>query len=230
MERQLLEHLHGYFSKIEAPTDEEKSILKQLTEALPFFTITHVSRDDLRSKGFDVTGVSDADMESLARKMGSDYCEQLYWNSLEIIASEYIEIPLMRHCPVCESKSFTFDGYLGKYVCSSCGRQWSDNHVLVEFPEESTYFEDEDIGYPCFTSEDNGARYVPEYEYLLHFKKYPTPESLFRPVVWPDSQNYLHNPEGRCEIITADEKALEDFGGSAVWVPVDLLDGKTDER
>jgi hypothetical protein len=230
MERQLLERLHGYFSNIENPTYDERSILAQLTGELPYFRVTTVSRDDFRAKGFDVSGVSDSDMESLAGKMADDYCDQLYWGSLSCIASDYFDIPRMRHCPVCESKSFTFDGCLGKYVCSSCGRQWSDNYVRVEFPEESTQFEDEDIGYPCYNSEDNGARYVPEYEYILHFKKDPAPESLFRPVVWPDSQDYLHHTDDRCEVIMADEKALEDFGGSAVWVPAGLLNGKAKER
>jgi hypothetical protein len=100
----------------------------------------------------------------------------------------------------------------------------------VEFPESGAYFEENDIGYPCYKSQDNGARYIPECNYVHHFGKEPASDKYYRPVVWPKSQNYLHNPEGRCEVIMADEKALSDFGGSAVWVPVDLLDSKTDER
>lgn len=104
------------------------------------------------------------------------------------------------------------------------------NYVLVRFPEDSSYFENEEIGYPCFNSEDNGARYVPEEDYTRHFRKPPAPGSLFRPVVWPESQGYLHCPDPRCEVIIADEKALTDFGSSAVWAPVGLLGSQTEEQ
>ena len=33
-----------------------------------------------------------------------------------------------------------------------------DLYVLVEFPDDTSYFEENDIGYPSFNSEDNGAR------------------------------------------------------------------------
>jgi hypothetical protein len=56
------------------------------------FVITEVSREDLEEIGFDTSKVSDETMERLARKLGDDYCEQLFWTSLEIIA-EYLEIP-----------------------------------------------------------------------------------------------------------------------------------------
>jgi hypothetical protein len=107
-----------------------------------------------------------------------------------------------------------------------CGRKWSDDYVLVQFPEDSSYFENEEIGYPCFNSEDNGARYVPEYDYIRHFQKDPMPESLYKPLCWPESQQYLSHPDSRCEAIIADEKALADFGPAAVWVPMCLLDSK----
>ena len=56
------------------------------------FVITEVSREDLEEIGFDTSEVSDETMERLARKLGDDYCEQLFWTSLEIMA-EYFEIP-----------------------------------------------------------------------------------------------------------------------------------------
>jgi hypothetical protein len=56
------------------------------------FEITSVSREDLEALGFDTSEVSDATMERLASKLGDDYCEQLFWTSLGIIA-EYMEIP-----------------------------------------------------------------------------------------------------------------------------------------
>ena len=56
------------------------------------FVISEVSREDLEELGFDTSEVSDETMERLASKLGDDYCEQLFWTSLDIIA-EYMEIP-----------------------------------------------------------------------------------------------------------------------------------------
>jgi hypothetical protein len=56
------------------------------------FPITSVCRADLESIGFDTRAVDDATLRELAGKMADDYCEQLYWGSLEIIA-EYLKIP-----------------------------------------------------------------------------------------------------------------------------------------
>ena len=56
------------------------------------FVITSVSRDDLEALGYDTSEVSDEKMEYLAKKMANDYCEQLFWSSLDILA-EYLEIP-----------------------------------------------------------------------------------------------------------------------------------------
>lgn len=222
----LLKRLHDYFSKIENPSNDEKSILTGLTGALPYFEVTHVHRDDLRSQGFDVTAVSDANMTRLAKEMESRYCNGSFWEDLEYAASEKSDIPLEQkdNCPVCDSVLFSFDFTLNKFVCQSCNQTWSDSYVLVQFPEDASHFENEDIGFPCFRSDDNGARYVPEYDYLQHYKKAPAPESLFRPVVWPESQNWLHSDDDRREVIMADEKALMKFGGSAVWVPKCLIE------
>jgi len=56
------------------------------------FVITEVSREDLEELGFDTSEVSDETMERLASKLADDYCEQLFWTSLDIIA-EYMKIP-----------------------------------------------------------------------------------------------------------------------------------------
>ncbi|MDR1202692.1 MAG: hypothetical protein LBL58_13850 [Tannerellaceae bacterium] len=58
-----------------------------------FFKITSVSRDDLKEIGFDVSKVDDEVMVRLARRLADDYCEQLFWGSLEIIAEDYCKIP-----------------------------------------------------------------------------------------------------------------------------------------
>jgi hypothetical protein len=56
------------------------------------FVVTRVSREDLEALGYDTSEVSDETMERLASKLGDDYCEQLFWISLDITA-EYLEIP-----------------------------------------------------------------------------------------------------------------------------------------
>jgi hypothetical protein len=103
--------------------------------------------------------------------------------------------------------------------------EMSDTYVLVEFPEDASYFENGDTGYPCFSSKDNGARYVPERHYIHRFRKTPAADKYYRPVMWPESQNWLHRSDARCEVVMADEKALADFGSSEVWVPLSLLNG-----
>ncbi len=57
-----------------------------------YFPVTHTCREDLEGIGFDTSKVDDDTMTRLASKLGDDYCEQLYWSSLPIIA-EYLKIP-----------------------------------------------------------------------------------------------------------------------------------------
>ena len=73
-----------------------------------YFPITSVHRDDLRGVGFDVEKISDDDMKELARKMADDYCEQLFWSSMEIIAGDILGFPKVETkdvtCPECGSE------------------------------------------------------------------------------------------------------------------------------
>ena len=57
------------------------------------FKITSVTREDLESRGFDTTNITDEQMEELARKMCDDYLEQMFWISLDIIAEDIMGIP-----------------------------------------------------------------------------------------------------------------------------------------
>ncbi|MBQ9655934.1 MAG: hypothetical protein IJV38_07925 [Prevotella sp.] len=56
------------------------------------FSISQLSREDLEQQGFDTSNVDDKMMQHLADKLGDDYCEQLFWVSLDIIA-ESMGIP-----------------------------------------------------------------------------------------------------------------------------------------
>lgn len=71
-----------------------------ITESIPgrtfsqeSFCISRLSREDLDSIGFDTSDIDDKTMQKLAEKLGDDYCEQLFWSSLEIIAEEGFNIP-----------------------------------------------------------------------------------------------------------------------------------------
>lgn len=56
------------------------------------FIISTLSRTDLEDLGFDTTNVSDETMESLARKLSDDYCEQMFSISLKIMAEDIFHI------------------------------------------------------------------------------------------------------------------------------------------
>ena len=61
------------------------------------FVISRVHRDDLEAIGFDTSEVDDDTMDELADRMGDDYGNQLFWESLESIA-ETMEIPRRDGC------------------------------------------------------------------------------------------------------------------------------------
>ena len=56
------------------------------------FPITSVCRADLESLGFETRAVDDGTMKELAGKLADDYCDQLFWGSLDVI-SRYLKIP-----------------------------------------------------------------------------------------------------------------------------------------
>jgi hypothetical protein len=129
-------------------------------------------------------------------------------------------------CPKCGSSAIRYDLHANLFHCDECGQTWSDKqYVLVEYPEDASYFEQQEIGYPSWESQDNGARYVPQYDYIRQSGKSPDPAHCYRPVCWPDSQRYFEEtgPDAHCELIQ-DEAALEKFGSSALWVPLRMLD------
>jgi len=59
---------------------------------LDHFPVTYISKDDIIHAFSNnpeikeiVNNLDDADMKHLASKLGGDYCEQLFWESLKII-------------------------------------------------------------------------------------------------------------------------------------------------
>lgn len=53
------------------------------------FFITGVSREDIESRGFDTTGLSDAQMSRFADKMADCYVENYFWDSIDGLACAY---------------------------------------------------------------------------------------------------------------------------------------------
>ena len=182
--------------------------------------------------GFDVRRISAEQMRRLALRITEDYCQsetsagENFWEELEEMA-EALHLPRCPRCPACDHYRTIFDAQENVLRCEVCDQTWHDEeqYVLAEFPDDTSYFEENDIGYLSFGSEDNGARYVPEYDYIRHFQKDPTGNAYYKPLRWPESQPYLF-PDEPNESIDAlnepvqDEKGIADFGEQAVWVPL----------
>lgn len=220
MIQELFDDIKTYFNARENPTEEERRLQQRLSGG--YFPITSVHRDDLHGIGFDVERISDDDMKELAGKMANDYREQLFRESMETIAGDILGFPKVKTrditCPKCGSEKIRYDIHESRFHCEACSQAWDDKlHVLVEFPENASFFEENEIGYPAWGSYDNGARYVPEAEYIRHFGRSPDPQKCYRAVCWPESQQYM-GQEG-CEPVQ-DEKALKEFGTSVYWVPL----------
>lgn len=66
-----------------------------------YFPISRLHRDDIKHLYEDnsnyekicdsVDNLSDQEMEYIARKLGDDYCEQLFWTSLQLIYEEHFQ-------------------------------------------------------------------------------------------------------------------------------------------
>ena len=66
--------------------------VKMINDDRDYYPISSLHIDDLKHSGFDVSTVTEDDMRMLADKLSDDYCEQLFWGSLKIIA-DAIGIP-----------------------------------------------------------------------------------------------------------------------------------------
>ena len=79
-------------------TKKRKQVNRKLVEEKLMdagFVITSVSREDLISKEVGFTreqalAVTDEQMKKIASKLADDYCNQLFWSSLQVIAESVI--------------------------------------------------------------------------------------------------------------------------------------------
>lgn len=60
-----------------------------MTNKKEFFTVSSVSREDLISQGWDAENLDDSTMQNLADKMGESWCDNGYWETLDIMAEHY---------------------------------------------------------------------------------------------------------------------------------------------
>lgn len=223
MVQQILDEMRAYLEAKTLPTEQEQTLLQRLNEG--FFPITSVSRENLQAYGFETRSITDEQMRDLAKKMANDYYEQLFWSSMEIIA-EILEFPQYPRCPVCGWRHVYFNERANMLCCERCGQEWHEHrYVLVGTTENVSYFEKKYIGYPSSGSRNNGARYVPEYDYVTLFRKLPEPDKCFMPLRWPEAQPYLFpdKPDGSLDSLNEpikDDCGIEDFGENAVWVPL----------
>lgn len=125
MNQDLKHRLHSYFSAIENPTAEEKLMKEELEGRLSFFKITSVHRDDLFEAGYNGALADDSQMDTIAGKLSNDYCEQLFWVALPIIA-EYAGVPELRtkECPECNSKLMAYSKDNKEFRCTECNHTW----------------------------------------------------------------------------------------------------------
>ena len=223
MLQQLLDDLRGYFEAKSSLTTQEQELWDRLKKA--DYPILGLQDDDLAQKGFDFRRITDEQMRQLAQQMTADYCKEDYWERLENTADE-LQLPRYPRCPACGHNGVVFDETREMMLCEICDQTWHEHlYVLVEFPDDATYFEENDIGYPSCESEDNGARYVSEYDYIQRFEQDPPANAYFKPMQWPESQPHLfpdepnESTDALCEAIN-DEKGRADFGEQAVWVPL----------
>lgn len=223
MLQQLLDDLRGYFEAKSSLTTQEQELWDRLKKA--DYPILGLQDDDLAQKGFDFRRITDEQMRQLAQQMTADYCKEDYWERLENTADE-LQLPRYPRCPACGHNGVVFDETREMMLCEICDQTWHEHlYVLVKFPDDATYFEENDIGYPSFESEDNGARYVSEYDYIQRFEQDPPANAYFKPMQWPESQPHLfpdepnESTDALCEAIN-DEKGRADFGEQAVWVPL----------
>jgi hypothetical protein len=74
---------------------DENNWVRAIDDNEGFFEISRLHRDDLESIGYNTSEVDDSVMKKLASKLGDDYCNQLFWNSLHILA-DVLDIPKRR--------------------------------------------------------------------------------------------------------------------------------------
>lgn len=91
IKREMLE----YFRNISSPTSQEDRFRLHLESEVTCFDITSLSREDVCSRGYDASKMSDAQMERLAGKMADCYCDNSFWIDLDILLDE-MSIPKLK--------------------------------------------------------------------------------------------------------------------------------------
>lgn len=85
-----------YFQKKQADgiqlSVEESLMFEKAQSDITYYPVVCLSKDDLEAKGFNTTDVTDNQMEYMAKKIGDNMVEQLFWETL-VCWAEYMDIP-----------------------------------------------------------------------------------------------------------------------------------------
>ena len=111
------------------------------------FVVAAITREDLDYLGFDTTNIDDSIMLELADKMHDDYLEQLYWQHMEQIASENLNLPRKRKNDVniCNKTFYSVEDVDGIKMVHILGYPYNADgyHNSMEFT--GVYFSVKDV-------------------------------------------------------------------------------------
>lgn len=89
---QTINNLIAYFKGKEERTIQEEDFLHELSMYSESFPIVDICREDLESRGFDTTNVTNEDMCDIADSMRDSLFDQSYWEIMTYTAEDF-EIP-----------------------------------------------------------------------------------------------------------------------------------------
>ncbi|GAB6013622.1 hypothetical protein [Viscerimonas tarda] len=129
MNRELVKELLRYFENIgEKRNEAEEHLFKEIQDESAYFPVASVHRDDLERGGFDVSTVTDEQMEELAIQMNESYTgKDIFEEDMEIIAYQRLDIPKKTDpcCPDCGSyKVEEYDENGRRFSCNTCDYEW----------------------------------------------------------------------------------------------------------
>lgn len=133
-------------------SDDNGEFLLVPTEMIDEYIITSVSKQDIISKHYDPSQLTDSDMNNIASEMSEDYTEYgNYWDSLESQINEYNlpKLHLMLETSIGEVRltpevdddgddccdiynGDNWDNFVGRIYCDLC----EDKSILLEEVEE----------------------------------------------------------------------------------------------
>lgn len=227
MRQELLKDIHAYLQAKVNRTQDEEDLLVRIRGQLPYFHITSIHRDDLLSRGFDVSEVTDADMQRLAGKLSDDYCNQLFWESLDIIAEDSINIPREK-CPLCQSETVSYEA--DHFKCDQCAISWPHERFALISSDVVDTVREKGIGYTCIDLSKPHAQYIPLSIHSEYFTENYTPDMVYRIVTIEDYSILDKLIEAGYRIDQTSLFATNEYGRNTFWVSVEAINYKEEDE